>query len=454
MQVDQLYYDFFFSYKRKDASQFVGELAGAIQDRGYGVWFDEFEIKPGDSITASIERGLSNSLIVVLFLTQNYFEGWSEQERRSAFNLFVSQKTRLVPLWLEIDSAYVSQKAPFLSDLAAIVIDAVKPSTVEDVCKKLENLIKISQLYIEKTETETHYVFTPKQSSQKGFAAYEDSGLEKMKSGDYEGALADFKQAKRLRQKEGDSVQSIDLLINTLSGNIQDARIELPKDAWDYSNSGTEKGKSGDYKGAISDFNQAIQRNPSLDRAYVGRSLAKDSLGDKNGAIDDLDQAIQLNPNDAFRFYRRGLIKAELGDQRGALSDFSQAIKLDINNADCYLKRASIKNTLGDKIGAIADLDRVIQLDSSNATVYEARGLLKHNLGDNNGAILDYNQVLKIKPDYADAYNNRGVIKYNLGDQSGALSDFLEAAKFYQLYGNTEGFQENQKRIRDLGASR
>jgi hypothetical protein len=64
MQVDHLH-DFFFSCKRKDTSQFVGELAAAIQDRGYEVWFDEFEIKPGDFITARIERGLNNSFIAV-----------------------------------------------------------------------------------------------------------------------------------------------------------------------------------------------------------------------------------------------------------------------------------------------------------------------------------------------------------------------------------------------------
>ena len=140
--VDVHLHDFFLSYKRKDEPNFVEELADAVQSRGYQVWYDEFEIKPGDSITASIERGLNNSLIVVLVLTRNYFEGWSEQERRAAYHLFMSQKTRLVPLWIGIDASYVSQKAPFLSDLAAIVVDMTAPTAIENVCIKLEKLVK------------------------------------------------------------------------------------------------------------------------------------------------------------------------------------------------------------------------------------------------------------------------------------------------------------------------
>jgi tetratricopeptide (TPR) repeat protein len=400
MQVDHLH-DFFFSYKRKDASQFVGELAAAIQDRGYGVWFDEFEIKPGDSITASIERGLNNSFIVVLFLTQNYFEGWSEQERRSAFNLFVSQKTRLVPVWLGIDSGYVSQKAPFLSDLAAIVIDTITPSTIEDVCKKLEDLVKRTQISFQKTETENHYVISPKQASRKDFLAYENSGLEKMKSGDYEGALADFKQAKRLRQREGDSpdAPSLNLIINFLSGNAEDAQIQLPKDSSDYLNSAGEKAKSGDYNGAIADFNQAIKLYPDFAKAYAGRSRAKGLLGDKEGELADLNQAIKLNPNDpnfSFWYYLRGLVKSELGDQRGALTDYSQAIKLNPNEVDYYLDRAVVKDKLGDTLGAITDFDQVIKLDPSKVGAYLGRGLLKHRLNDHKNAITDYNQAIKI----------------------------------------------------------
>jgi hypothetical protein len=140
--VDIHLHDFFLSYKRKDEPKFVEDLAHALQLRGYQVWYDEFEIKPGDSITASIERGLNNSLIVVLVLTCNYFEGWSEQERIAAFHLFMSQKTRLVPLWIGIDASYVSQKALFLSDLAAIIIDMATPNAIENVCIKLENLVK------------------------------------------------------------------------------------------------------------------------------------------------------------------------------------------------------------------------------------------------------------------------------------------------------------------------
>ncbi len=135
-------YDFFLSYKRRDSSGFVEKLAKALHGQGYRIWIDSFEIKPGDSITASIERGLNNSLIVALILSQNYFEGWSEQERRAAFNLFVSHMRRLVPIWLGIDSQFVSQKAPLLSDLSAIVVDPTSAGAIEECSARLAALVK------------------------------------------------------------------------------------------------------------------------------------------------------------------------------------------------------------------------------------------------------------------------------------------------------------------------
>lgn len=92
------------------------------------MWFDEFSIKPGDSLTATIERGLTTSLHIVLVLSSNYFEGWSEHERRAAFNLFTKNKSKIVPVWYLIDSDFVDAHAPLLADIKAVV---VKDSTVD-----------------------------------------------------------------------------------------------------------------------------------------------------------------------------------------------------------------------------------------------------------------------------------------------------------------------------------
>lgn len=63
-------HDVFLSHSSKDKA-----VAHAVAERlradGLTVWFDEWEIKPGDSIPAKIEEGLEHSRVLVLcILTQ------------------------------------------------------------------------------------------------------------------------------------------------------------------------------------------------------------------------------------------------------------------------------------------------------------------------------------------------------------------------------------------------
>ena len=53
-----------------------------------------------------------------------------------------------------------------------------------------------------------------------------------------------------------------------------------------------------DYKGAISDFDKAIELNPKDADAYICRGTAKAILNDYKGAILDYDKYIELNPKD------------------------------------------------------------------------------------------------------------------------------------------------------------
>jgi tetratricopeptide (TPR) repeat protein len=88
-----------------------------------------------------------------------------------------------------------------------------------------------------------------------------------------------------------------------------------------------------DYQGAIADYNQAIKLKPDFTAAYNNRGASKANLGDNQGAITDLRQAIQINKNWGNRsladaYNDRGIIKTESGDNQGAIADYNQAIKI------------------------------------------------------------------------------------------------------------------------------
>ena len=61
-----------------------------------------------------------------------------------------------------------------------------------------------------------------------------------------------------------------------------------------YIKRGESRFESGDVKGAMEDFNQALRLNPNLGEAYVNRGVALALSGDKKGAITDLQKASEL----------------------------------------------------------------------------------------------------------------------------------------------------------------
>jgi hypothetical protein len=54
----------FISHSARDAG-WARSFAQALKDRGVNVWFDEFEIRPGESLRDALEAGLRNSDVLV-----------------------------------------------------------------------------------------------------------------------------------------------------------------------------------------------------------------------------------------------------------------------------------------------------------------------------------------------------------------------------------------------------
>ena len=95
-------WDVFLSYSSRNKAT-VQDIANRLKSNGVRVWFDEWEIRPGDSIPARIEDGLENSRLLVLCMSAEAFgSDWAQLESHTfRFKDPLNHDRRFIPLKLD-----------------------------------------------------------------------------------------------------------------------------------------------------------------------------------------------------------------------------------------------------------------------------------------------------------------------------------------------------------------
>ncbi len=124
-------WDAFLSYAHEDKADFVLPLANLLRKEGMKIWFDEFEIEPGDSITRSIETGLAKSRLGIIVISQaSLRKNWTKYEISVLKLLYVNYRRRLIPIWKDVDADTIGGTDPGLLDIRAIEL---KDRTLEEI---------------------------------------------------------------------------------------------------------------------------------------------------------------------------------------------------------------------------------------------------------------------------------------------------------------------------------
>ncbi len=89
--------------------------------------------------------------------------------------------------------------------------------------------------------------------------------------------------------------------------------------------SGNLKIQGADLTGAITDYTQAINLDPTNVDAYNDRATAKVAVTDFKGAVLDCTKAIELTPHDPDGYNKRGIIESHCKDYDDAIDDFTEA---------------------------------------------------------------------------------------------------------------------------------
>jgi hypothetical protein len=123
-------FDVFLSHSSKDKAV-VRALAERLRKDGLKVWFDEWEIKPGDSIPAKIEEGLERARVLVLCMSANAFgSDWAQLEAGTfRFRDPLNKQRRFIPIRLDA--------APIKGSLAQFLCIGWLPEVREQEYPKL-----------------------------------------------------------------------------------------------------------------------------------------------------------------------------------------------------------------------------------------------------------------------------------------------------------------------------
>ncbi len=135
---DEFPFDVFLSHTEKDKT-IVRALAEQLRKDGLNVWFDEWALKPGDSIPAMIELGLKRSRVLMLFISSNALgSDWLQLESGTfRFRDPLNKKRRFIPLKLD-NSSIDGSLAQFLHIDWQPMHRERNYATVLDACRRPE----------------------------------------------------------------------------------------------------------------------------------------------------------------------------------------------------------------------------------------------------------------------------------------------------------------------------
>jgi len=124
----------FINHASEDKPEFVEPLFDKLREKGLHIWYDDNELRAGESIRRSIEDGLQINAYGISVLSEIYFEkNWAQEE----LDILVDQqttagKTIIIPIWYDISAEDVRRHNSTLANRYAVTGDEKCISEIAD----------------------------------------------------------------------------------------------------------------------------------------------------------------------------------------------------------------------------------------------------------------------------------------------------------------------------------
>lgn len=132
-------YDVFISHASEDKEAVARPLAEALRENGLSVWYDEFELRIGDSLRRKIDKGIAKSNFGVIVISRDFIsKGWTNYELDGLITRTINGEQTLLPIWHNVTKREVIDYSPSLADKLA---RSTTDFTVEEIADEIADLI-------------------------------------------------------------------------------------------------------------------------------------------------------------------------------------------------------------------------------------------------------------------------------------------------------------------------
>ena len=133
-------HDVFISHATEDKDDVVRPLAQALIDQNLRVWYDEFELRIGDSLRRKIDKGLAQSRFGIVVLSNAFFQkNWPQYELDGLVTREMAGEQVILPLWHRITKEEIILHSPSLADKIA---RNTSNSTIVEIAQEVADVIQ------------------------------------------------------------------------------------------------------------------------------------------------------------------------------------------------------------------------------------------------------------------------------------------------------------------------
>ena len=124
-------WDVFISHASEDKESFVRPLAISLRQLGVEVWYDEFSLRVGDSLSRSIDKGLASSRFGLVIISPHFIKKrWPEYELRGLVSREIGEDRVILPIWHGVTRRQVLDFSPPLADKVALRTEGVSAQDI------------------------------------------------------------------------------------------------------------------------------------------------------------------------------------------------------------------------------------------------------------------------------------------------------------------------------------